>query len=63
MNAGGSDARRISDSAVDESEPAWSPNGELIAYVRRDPGTEVRELWVMRPDGSASRRVTSLHAR
>ena len=33
--------------------PRWSPNGQLIAYVRTEGG-----IYVMRPDGSHKRRVT-----
>lgn len=33
--------------------PRWSPTGEWIAYLARDPGT----LHVMRPDGSGIRQV------
>ena len=43
MDADGSNARRISDINAEESDPAWSPDGELIAYVRRTPGTPVEQ--------------------
>ena len=59
MNAGGTGLRRISDPVVEEREPSWSPDGSLIVYVRRTPGTAVRELWLMRPDGSERRALTS----
>ena len=62
MNADGTGARRVTDDAAPESEPAWSPDGEWIAYVRRQPGTEVREIWLVRPDGSERRRVTRLNS-
>ena len=57
--ADGSGLRRISDPLAEEREPAWSPDGAWIAYVRRTPGTPARELWLMRPDGSERRAVTS----
>jgi Tol biopolymer transport system component len=57
MSSDGSGARRISDPTAEESEPSWSDGG-WIAYVRRTPGTLVRELWLMRPNGAARHRIT-----
>ena len=59
----GPDVTRISDPLVEESDPAWSPDGTWIAYVRRTPGTPVREIWLMRPNGSQRHAVTSQGAR
>jgi len=59
MNANGSGLRRISDPTTEDSDPAWSPDGHWIAYVRRTPGTPVREVWITRPDGSARRALTA----
>lgn len=44
-------------------DPAWSPDGRLIAYVhvegsRFDSRSSTAEIWVMRADGSRKRRVT-----
>ena len=50
MSAQGAGVRQISDATAEEVEPAWSPNGAWIAYVRRTPGSLIRELWLMRPD-------------
>jgi Tol biopolymer transport system component len=69
MSASGSDERRLTDAEVDAStpqgllyqtEPAWSPDGSTIAYVHRAPGTSIRELWLVRPDGSQPRGLTKL---
>ena len=62
VSADGSGARRISDETAEEREPAWSPDGAWIAYVRRTPGTPVRQLWLMRPDGRERQAVTSQDA-
>jgi Tol biopolymer transport system component len=49
--------RRLSRTERPERDPAWSPDGRAIAYVR----TEVRggdEIYVVRPDGRGTRRLT-----
>ena len=52
--------RRLTDEDVDETEPDWSPDGSTIAYVRRTPGSSIRELWLVQPDGSQRRQLTKL---
>ncbi len=53
MNADGSGQRRISFGGASGS-PAWSPAGDLIAFVR----TGSFRIGVMRPDGSGERILT-----
>ncbi len=36
--------------------PAWSPDGRMVAFLRRDSG--ITQLWVAATDGSGSRTVT-----
>lgn len=46
------------DLPVEDSAPAWSPDGRWIAFGRRPPGTGApRQLWLMRADGSQMRAL------
>jgi TolB protein len=62
MDADGSAAHRISQDPAAEIHPAWSPDGRWIAYVRHIPGSPVRELWLVRPNGTERRQLTRLAA-
>jgi Tol biopolymer transport system component len=54
-------ARRLTDNTVRDWDPAWSPDGSRIAFVRTlesGPFGRNDELFVMRADGSGVRRLT-----
>ena len=55
IGADGQGLRRIRGSL--DFEPAWSPNGKLIAFLRRGAPALRNRLFVMRPDGSGARAV------
>jgi Tol biopolymer transport system component len=58
MNADGSGQRKLTHTpAAGEGDPAWSPDGQQIAFTRLGPPGEVR-IVVMNPDGSAKHAVT-----
>lgn len=54
--ANGSSPRRLTTSN-DNSGPAWSPNGKLIAFASSRAGSW--DVWVMNADGSGLRRITT----
>ncbi|MEZ4590459.1 MAG: Ig-like domain-containing protein [Chloroflexota bacterium] len=46
--------------SVDDSAPAWSPDGQWIAFGRKQPRTPMgRQIWVMRADGSEALAITN----
>ncbi len=55
MGADGRGLRRIRGDL--DFEPAWSPNGKLIAFLRRSSPALRNRLYVMRPDGTGARAV------
>jgi Tol biopolymer transport system component len=61
VDADGGPARNISANAFDESSPRWSPDGVWIAFERLDEAARhTTDLFVMRPDGSDVRQLTSV---
>lgn len=55
--ANGSGLRVLTHDKVTETSPAWSPNGEQIAFIRPKPHTS-DQVWVMNADGSGQHAVT-----
>lgn len=56
MNADGTSQVRLTHAAVDEYDPAWSPSGTQIAFVRSR--NNQADIFVMNADGSGLRRLT-----
>jgi Tol biopolymer transport system component len=60
MNADGSQLRKLSDHPAEEQRsPAWSPDGEWIAFTAFTPDVSAPNLYVVRPDGSDRRQLTN----
>jgi Tol biopolymer transport system component len=61
MNADGSDVTKLTNSIGWSQEPAWSPTGDLIGF-QSDMGSwpDLQGVYVIHPDGTGLRRVTSL---
>jgi erythromycin esterase-like protein/Tol biopolymer transport system component len=57
MSADGSTLRRLTDNPERARQPAWSPDGGQIAFVRRRDLTDL-EIFVMNADGSEQRQFT-----
>ena len=55
MNADGSQVRRLTNNAVEDVDPVWSPDGTPIAFTRPDAG-----IWVANADGSGESRLRAL---
>ena len=60
MNIDGSNQIRLTNTAQEESQPAWSWDKNRIAYVAYTPSGvgEYRDIMVMAADGSGSRSLT-----
>jgi TolB protein len=52
ISANGTDRHNLTNTTLDESDPAWSPDGTWIAYVRDD-----NQIWLTRPDGSDQHKL------
>lgn len=60
MNADGSGVKNLTRSLGFNGDPAWSPNGSLIAFGSNGGTTPAkRGIYVMRPDGSHARQITT----
>ena len=57
MNPDGSGETRLTNTADDEIDPAWSPDGTQIAF-RRASATVGFDIYVMNADGSGQSRLT-----
>jgi Tol biopolymer transport system component len=56
MNADGSGQRRLTRNGVRNRAPAWSPDGQTIAFISKRDGNA--EIYVMNADGSEQRNLT-----
>ncbi|WP_270037424.1 TolB family protein [Solirubrobacter ginsenosidimutans] len=62
MNADGSDVRQITFNELDDEDPAWSPDGRHIVFVRDfDPvrGQVNYDIFTMRASGGDERNITN----
>jgi TolB protein len=64
MRADGSGATQLTNNAVLDEGPAWSPDGGRITFARTVPGGPNgdlgADLWIMNPDGSGETQLTAM---
>jgi Tol biopolymer transport system component len=61
MNADGTNPRPVTKQKLDrsgDSEPAWSPDGKLIAFTRFSVARNAQALFLIHPDGTGLQRLT-----
>jgi Tol biopolymer transport system component len=56
MNADGTRQRRLTRNESFDGDPAWSPDGQRIAFISDRDGND--EIYVMNADGSGQQRLT-----
>jgi hypothetical protein len=59
MNPEGSGAVKLTDNSVFDVQPAWSPDGRLIAFASKRDGQKNYDIYVMKADGSGTTRITT----
>jgi TolB protein len=57
VGADGSGERLLMPPDAYLSDPEWSPDGRLIAFVRDDAGSDLNALWVVNADGTDRRQL------
>jgi TolB protein len=48
----------VSNFKGDDTDAAWSPDGNWIAYVNQGRFTDVRQIYISRPDGGNRNRIS-----
>jgi hypothetical protein len=51
----------LTSGAAHDDTPAWSPDGETIAFARRDISSGEQSLWVTDADGTNARMIVAPH--
>lgn len=53
-------ARQLTTSDASDTEPTWSPDGSLIAFVSKRGEDEAGQIYVISPNGGEARRITDV---
>jgi Tol biopolymer transport system component len=55
----GGDPTRLTDNAIDDTQPSWSADGRRLAFIRGSAYIgHNQNVWTMRADGTHQRRIT-----
>jgi Tol biopolymer transport system component len=57
MKADGSGVTQVTNGQAPADDPAWSPDGTMLAFVVAND--ERSEIWVMNADGTGAHMLTS----
>jgi WD40 repeat protein len=60
MNADGTNQLRLTNNTVQDVEPAWSPDGSKIVFVKAD--SSQTDLYTIKPDGTGETNITNTPA-
>jgi len=58
-NLNGTGLIQLTSGAFRDQQPAWSPSGDRIVFVREDYATSVRRLFVINADGTGLTQLTA----
>ncbi len=58
LSQDGSQPVNISRQKGDDSDPIWSPGGSMIAFVNKNPYTDVLQIYTMKADGTEKNRIS-----
>jgi TolB protein len=59
VNADGGGETRLTQNNAIDTQPAWSPDGSLIAFTSDRVGTGAQHIFLMKPDGTEPRKLTN----
>jgi dipeptidyl aminopeptidase/acylaminoacyl peptidase len=55
----GGEAKNLTNSAINESNAVWRPDGQKIGYISAASGST--QLWEMKPDGTGANQVSNIN--
>ena len=56
--AAGGGLKRLTNTAINESEAQWRPDGQKIGFISSESGSD--QLWEMNPDGTDRKQITDV---
>ncbi len=58
VNVDGSEHKRLTQTAINEANPIWRPDGKKIGFISSESGS--RQIWEMAPDGSQRKQISDI---